>query len=160
VLLLASPALAGWYFTVSPPHGAPFDVGPWSSDSDCADTLGSALYSHPYGCHLGWQPAKHWCRITGNGFLYPKDATFPIPADYPIQVTNCFKAKKSEVTSEKAGWYFFFYSETDGSVRGCNRYKKSKALADTNLGDEIGYYHDMACPGAPCFSIGSDTACN
>ena len=149
---------SGWYFTVTPPHGFTLFVGPWQSDSHCADMLGSAIYSHPWKCHLTGKPAD--CVITGNGFMYPQSYPYPVPASEPIKYTNCAQMDKKTTTGQQPGNYFLFYSTTAGSVEKCGKYKADLKLTQTIPGDQIGYYNDMKCPGAPCFSIGEDTACN
>lgn len=147
-----------WYFNITPPNGGPmYSVGPYYNDAFCADTLGSVLYSHPFACHLGY--TKYGCRITGNGFAYPSDFPFPVPASEQIPGSGCVEEKRSSA-SLPAGWYFLFYTATGGSVEKCSSLSHFRELAKTIPGDEIPDYRDMRCPGAPCFSVGFDTACN
>src|ERR1700722_10021015 len=85
----AQPSQAGgWYFSITPPHGQTFDVGPYASHWDCNDMCGSALYSHPFACHFTGLP--HDCRIIGNGFAYPKGFPFPVAAGEEIPSNGCF----------------------------------------------------------------------
>jgi hypothetical protein len=149
----------GWYWSITPPNGPTFNVGPYPSDSECADMLGSAIFSHPWACHLGEGPTNVTCRITGNGFMYPKSYPYPVPASEPIKYQNCFKAYAKPAHGQAAGWYFLFYSTTKGAVVQCSKWKEDQKLANTVPGDQIGYYSDQSCPGWPCFSVGFDTAC-
>lgn len=159
LLLIDIPlAEAGWYFEITPPNSGPsFRVGPYSNRWDAADMLGSALYSHPFACHL--DPSNFNCRITGNGFGYPKGFEFPVPLNDLIPGLGPFKGRSGS-DDLPAGWYFLFYTATGGSVEKCSSLKYFKKLERTVPGDEIGHYRNMQCPGAPCFSVGFDTACN
>jgi hypothetical protein len=157
LLLGASAADAGWYFTINPPNGGlPFLVGPYNNYSDAADTLGSALFASPWACHLQW--SKYNCRIIGNGFAYPGDFPYPVPGDEVIPSPNLTRASKGSYSLAK-GWYFLFYTAIGGSIEKCSELKAFKVLARNVPGDEIPRYSDMQCPGAPCFSVGFDTAC-
>ena len=157
LLVSASIAHAGWFFMITPPNGGPsFPVGPYKDDAACADTLGSAIYSHPYACHL--HPSAKNCRITGDGFAYPKGFPYPVSADEQIPGGACFE-EESESYNLPRGWYFLFYTATDGSIEKCSKLNEFKKLARVVPGDEIPDYSDMRCPGAPCFSVGFDTAC-
>jgi hypothetical protein len=159
--LARSPAYAqqGWYFKISPPHGPAFDVGPYQTQSACADMLGSALYAHPWGCHLGGKD----CSIIGNGFAYPASYPYPVPADKQIPGSACFEADAQHLpdggTALPRGWYFLYYSARKGSVEKCSDYPKFKKRAKTTPGDQIANYSEMRCFGAPCFSVGFSTAC-
>jgi hypothetical protein len=158
LLIGASVAHAGWFFTITPPNGGPsFLVGPYKNYSQAADTLGSALFSHPFACHLHW--SVHNCRITGNGFAYPKDFPYPVPPDLVIPGATLVEDNTRSYDLPK-GWYFLFYTATGGSVEKCSSLKRFRKLAREVPGDEIPRYVNMRCPGAPCFSVGFDTACN
>ena len=158
LLFRASAVHAGYFFYIDPPNGGPsIPVGPYKSYGDCADTLGSALYSHPFACHLHWSPNN--CRIIGNGFAYPSDFPYPVPPDLLIPVNEVFNQKKGP-NDLKKGWYFLFYTATGGSIEKCSQLKKFEELASQIPGDEVPAYRNMNCPGAPCFSVGFDTACN
>ncbi len=158
LLLGASVADAGYFFSITPPNGGPsFPVGPYKSYGAAADTLGSALYSHPFACHLHWSPYN--CRTIGNGFAYPEDFPYPVPPDQQIPI-NAVYEDNSQLNNLKIGWYFFFYTATGGSVEKCSSLKEFQELAREVPGDEIPDYRDMRCPGAPCFSVGFDSACN
>jgi len=150
-------AQPGWFFSITPPSGPEFLVGPYSDHWDCNDMLGSALYSHPFACHT--DPSNFNCRITGNGFAYPKDFPYPVPANEIIPSLGCFKSKTTR-TYVKPGWYFLFYTPAGGSLERCGEYRAFKLLAKTVPGDDIGFYKNRGCFGAPCFSVGFDTACN
>ena len=148
-------ASEGWYFGLTIGESPLVPIGPYPNRADCADMAGSGLYSHPWRCHLGYPQ----CEITGNGFFYPKDYSYPVPDDAPIQFTNCFRADSATTPHQNWGWYFLFYTPTKVSIQRCRNYDEYAALADTVTGDEIANYSDMRCPGAPCFSVGFDTAC-
>ena len=155
LVINTSIAHAGWFFTITPPNGGPsFPVGPYSNLSYCRDMLGSALYAHPFACHLG----RPECQNIGNGFAYPKDFPYPVSADRQIPSDDCFE-ENSRVSNLRRGWYFLFYTATGGSVEKCSSYHKFQRLTEEIPGDEIANYSDMRCPGAPCFSVGFDTAC-
>src|ERR1700722_12456806 len=77
---LAGPAIAGnYYFNVIAPNGTVIPVGPYPNYSVASDTFGSALYSHPWACHLGLGPTKITCRNIGNGFAFPRYMPYPVP---------------------------------------------------------------------------------
>jgi hypothetical protein len=149
----AQPSQAGgWYFSITPPHGQTFDVGPYASHWDCNDMCGSALYSHPFACHFTGLP--HDCRIIGNGFAYPKGFPFPVPAGEEIPSNGCFWSNEPPLRS---GNYFFFYTNTTGSIEECSKFRKFNALAKDTPGDEIAVTKRVC--GGPCFTVGTDTAC-
>lgn len=150
-----------WYWTATPPaSGAqPIYVGPYPNLWDCRDMLGSALYSHPFACHITGPNPPSNCRITGNGFAYPKDYPFPVPSDMMIASADCV-ASDDPALRLKAGWYFLYYTVNGGGVASCKEYKEYKELATITPGMELGCYRNKLCPGAPCFSVGFDTACN
>jgi hypothetical protein len=160
---LAGPAMAGnYYFNVIAPNGTVIPVGPYANYSDASDTFGSALYSHPWACHLGLGPTKITCRNIGNGFAYPRDIPYPVPSnepDYDMLRESPYNQNNSPYKL-KRGWYFLFFTTTGGSIEKCTDLRKAQELVRTVPGDEIGYYRDSRCPGAPCFSVGFDTACN
>jgi hypothetical protein len=162
--LFTAPAQAGWFYTITPPNGGPsFLVGPYPNDFQCADMLGSAIFSHPWACHLGKGPTSITCRNTGNGFIYPADFPFPVVLPYPSIYdpgVNCFEMPNKKGVGQKKGWYFLFYTATGGTVEKCSNLARLQELARTVPGAEIPAYADMRCPGAPCFSVGFDTACN
>jgi hypothetical protein len=160
---LTGPAIAGqFYFDVIAPNGAVIPVGPYPNYSVAADTFGSALYAHPWACHLGLGPTKKTCRNIGNGFAFPRYMPYPVPRsepDFVMLAESPYKASNSPYKL-KSGWYFLFFTTTGGSIEKCSDLPKAQELVKTVPGDEIGYYRDLACPGAPCFSVGFDTACN
>lgn len=159
---LAPPIPAGgWYFDVIPPSGgAKIPVGPYRSYYDACDTFGSALFYHPFACHL--YPSKFNCRALGNGFAFPHDIPFPVPANEPdaVMVTTGPYQDPGSPNALKRGWYFLFFTTTGGSIEKCSGLATAEKLVRTVPGDEIGYYKNLHCPGAPCFSVGFDTACN
>lgn len=144
-----------WYFTITPPHGDSFYVGPYKNYSDASDMLGSAIYSHPFACHLGGN-----CRATGNGFAYPKDYPFPVPDNLTITGEAPVQVLDDKEIAVPRGWYFLFYTSISGSLEQCKDLGQFKSLARTVPGDEIPFYKNKKCPKAPCFSVGFDTACN
>jgi|HubBroStandDraft_2_1064218.scaffolds.fasta_scaffold35968_2 hypothetical protein len=161
---LAGPAIAEgqFYFNVVAPNGTVIPVGPYPNYSQASDTFGSALYSHPWACHLGLGPTKITCRNIGNGFAYPQYMPFPVPIGEP-DYAMLGEAPYNENDSPdklKRGWYFLFFTTTGGSIEKCSDLGIARKLVKTVPGDEIGYYRDLKCPGAPCFSVGFDTACN
>lgn len=164
---LAAPTVAGekrrqhWYWTVTPAatQAQVIYIGPYNTLAGCRDMLGSAIFSHPWGCHLGWQPASATCRNIGNGFAYPANYPYPIPTDMQITGQDCVQNDNPGLRL-RSGWYFLYYTIMGGGVAACREHKKFEALAEITPGMELGYYDDRLCPGAPCFSIGSDTACN
>ena len=162
----------GWYWGVQSPSNGPESpntgpelwVGPYSSDSDCADMYGSAIYAHPWECHLTGQD----CGIIGNGFAYPESYPYPVPADEVIAGNlNCQEMTIANNPYTVAdGWYFLYYPLSGAqligstSLKTCTElYAQYASLALTTPGAQIGYYSDSKCPGAPCFSVGTDTAC-
>lgn len=150
-----------WYWTATPPaSGAqPIYIGPYPNLWDCRDMLGSALYAHPFACHLDGPNPPSNCRIIGNGFAYPKGYPYPVPSDMMIPSADCVESDDPSLKL-KAGWYFLYYTVSGGGVATCNEYKKYKEMAEITPGMELGHYYNMQCPGAPCFSVGFDTACN
>ena len=154
-LIKTTIAHAGWFYMITPPNGGPsFPVGPYKNLSNCRDMLGSALFAHPFACHLG----KPQCQNIGNGFAYPKDFAYPVSADDQIPSNDCFQDNTGSL-GQRRGWYFLFYTATGGSIEKCSSYKYFADLATKVPGDEVANYSDMRCPGAPCFSVGFDTAC-
>lgn len=161
---LAGPAVADgqFYFNVIAPNGTVIPVGPYPNYSQASDTFGSALYTHPWACHLGLGPTKITCRNIGNGFAYPQNMPYPVPTNEP-DYAMLGEAPYNENNSPdklKRGWYFLFFTTTGGSIEKCSDLHIAQKLVKTVPGDEIGYYRDLKCPGAPCFSVGFDTACN
>ena len=126
-LIDVSTVHAGWFFTITPPNsGAAFPVGPYSDLATCLDTLGSALYSHPYACHL--HPSNRNCRITGDGFAYPKGFPYPVSADEQIPNGSCFEDNSGRYDLRR-GWYYLFYTATGGSVEKCSSFKHFSKMA-------------------------------
>lgn len=152
-----------WYWTVIPPAAAAetIYVGPYPSRWDCRDMLGSAIYAHPWACHIGLKPTAVTCRIIGNGFAYPADYPYPVPPDMYITGQDCVESDDPGLR-RKAGWYFLYYTVDGGGIEACKdkEYKRFKELSAITPGMDLGHYRDWGCPGAPCFSIGWDTACN
>ncbi len=149
----AQPSQAGgWYFSMTPPHGQTFDVGPYKTHFQCNDMCGSALYSHPFACHRTGLPKD--CGIIGNGFAYPKDFPFPVPLDEEIPSNGCFWSNEPGLSRGK---YFFFYTNTGGSIERCANFNHFNNLAKEVQGDEIATTRRNC--GGPCFTVGSDTAC-
>jgi hypothetical protein len=142
----------GWYFSITPPHGQTYDVGPYKTHWDCNDMCGSALYSHPFACHLtGLQKD---CGIVGNGFAYPKGFVFPVPLDQEIPSNGCFHSNEP---GQPRGKYFFFYTNTGGSIEKCANFNEFNDLAKQTPGDEVATTRRNC--GGPCFTVGTDTAC-
>lgn len=150
-----------WYWTATPPaNGAsPIFIGPYGTLMGCRDMLGSALYSHPFACHLTGPHPPANCRITGNGFAYPKNYPYPVPSDMYIPSVDCIESDDPSLRLRR-GWYFLYYTVNGGGVAVCREYRKYRELAEMTPGMEVGNYSEMHCPGAPCFSVGMDTACN
>jgi hypothetical protein len=163
LVALAGPAVAGdWYFKVIAPSGTAIPVGPYPNYSEASDTFGSALYAHPWACHLGRGPTAVTCRNIGNGFAFPRYMPYPVPRsepDYDMIAESPYEENNSPYKL-KRGFYFLFFTTTGGSIEKCSDLPKALALVRTVPGDEIGYYRDSRCLGAPCFSVGFDTACN
>ena len=160
---LVGPAIAGeYYFNVIAPNGTVIPVGPYPNYSVAADTFGSALYSHPWACHLGLGPTKITCRNIGNGYAFPRYMPYPVPRNEPdyLMLAEAPYNEKNSPYKLKRGWYFLFFSTTGGSIEKCSDLSKARELVRTVPGDDIGYYQNSRCPGAPCFSVGFDTACN
>src|SRR5713226_4240696 len=96
MMLVTVPAHAGrWFFSMTPPHGQTFNVGPYPSHADCNNMLGSAHFRHPFACHI--DPSDFNCRIIGNGFAYPKSYPFPVPKDMVIPGGDCFESNEPGV---------------------------------------------------------------
>jgi hypothetical protein len=150
----AQPSQAGgWFFSITPPHGQTYDVGPYKNHYQCNDMDGSALYSHPFACHLTGLPKD--CRIIGNGFAYPKGTAFPVPLKEVIPSRDgCFLSNQPGLPRGK---YFFFYTNTGGSVEECADFGYFNNLAKTIPGDKIATTRKNC--GGPCFTVGTDTAC-
>jgi hypothetical protein len=160
---LTGSAIAGdWYFKVIAPNGTAIPVGPYPNRSEAADTFGSALFAHPWACHLGLGPTSITCRNIGNGFAFPKYMPYPVPANEPdaAMLPTGPYAENNSPYKLKGGWYFLFFTITGGSIEKCSDLPEARELVRTVPGDEIGYYRNSRCPGAPCFSVGFDTACN
>ena len=161
--VLATPAIAGnYYFNVIAPNGTVIPVGPYPNYSVASDTFGSALYAHPWACHLGLGPTAVTCRNIGNGFAFPRYMPYPVPIsepDYVMLAESPYQDNNSPYKL-KRGWYFLFFTSVGGSIEKCSGLREAQNLVRTVPGDEIGYYRDLRCPGAPCFSVGFDTACN
>ena len=163
LVAFAGPAIAGeWYFNEIAPNGTVIPVGPYPNRSEAADTFGSVLCSHPWACHLGLGPTSVTCRNTGNGFGFPKSMPYPVPVnepDYEMLDQGPYEAVDPPYKL-KPGLYFFFFTATGGSIEKCSNLARARQLVRTVPGDDIGYYKNSRCWGAPCFSVGFDTACN
>ncbi len=160
---IARPAIAGsYYFDVIAPNGTVIPVGPYPNYGEAADTLGSALYAHPFACHLGLGPISVTCRIIGNGFAFPRYMHYPVPISEPayVMLAEGPYEEKNSPFKLKSGWYFLLFTATGGSIEKCSDLHRARKLVRTVPGDEIPYYRNSRCPGAPCFSVGFDTACN
>lgn len=160
---LAQPVIAAeFYFNVITPSGTVIPVGPYPNYSEASDMFGSALFSHPWACHLGLGPTKITCRNIGNGFAFPRYMPYPVPPDEPdySMLDESPYDQKNSPYKLRAGWYFLFFTTTGGSIEKCSDLSKARQLVRTVPGDEIGYYRNLSCQGAPCFSVGFDTACN
>lgn len=151
-----------WYWGVRAPNAPDVAssyvlVGPYASNSDCADMLGSAIYYHPFSCHLG----SGDCRILGNGFIHPQDLPYRIPSD---SIWNGIYQLCQQIANgpRYSNSVFVFYSNnfSNISVESCDQYADALDLAKTVVGDAIGFYFNSDCPGAPCFTTTTDTACN
>jgi hypothetical protein len=119
--------------------------------------LGSAIFAHPWACHT--DPSGFNCRNIGNGFAYPKSYPYPLTPDLYLTGPDCVKSADPSLRLKKS-WYFLYYTIDGGGVEACKEYKTYKEVAKITPGMELGFYRDSKCPGAPCFSVGSDTACN
>lgn len=155
----------GWYFPVVPPSGdgTIFYVGPYHTIAGCQDMYGSAIYYHPFACHLTGPHPPSNCRILGNGFAYPRDYPYPVPSnDVIVGVADGGGCVKRTIAADdpKQGWYFLFYTHNSSTLVKCKDYKADSKLSAYNPSEQVGYYHNKSCPGAPCFSVGFDTACN
>jgi hypothetical protein len=154
-----------WYFPVVPPpgDGPVFYVGPYATLAGCRDMYGSAIYSHPWACHITGPNPPSNCRNIGNGFAYPKGYPYPVPpSEAIVGVYNggdCAKLTRSK-DDPQPDWYFLFYGPNASFVVKCRDYNADKKLSAYNPAYQVGHYQDMRCPGAPCFSIGYDSACN
>ena len=153
----------GWFFPIQSPAGdtpTRFYVGPYVTRAQCQDMFGSAIYSHPFACHEGWSPSN--CAITGNGFAYPLHYPYPVPESMDLTADQSCVLMPLTVDNTRNGNVFIFYGPNGTSgMRACSQWHDSKLLVDTpNSPYLMGNYVDMQCPGAPCFSIASDTACN
>lgn len=150
-----------WYWPVTPPAAGAetIYVGPYPNRWDCQDMFGSAIYAHPWACHLGLKPASIACRIIGNGFAYPADYPFPAPPGEYIISQDCVE-NDDPALRLKRGWYFLYYTVNGGGVAACKDYARFKELSTITPGMDLGDYRDQRCPGAPCFSVGMDSACN
>ena len=157
------PSREGWYFTVTPPtgDGPAFNVGPWPTQGQCQDTLGSAIYHHPLACHITGPHPPVNCRILGNGFAYPEAWPFP-PVQQIVSPQGCFSAPRDKAMDLPAGNYFLFYGPGSSQAmrEGGGRYKAAQAKAHADPRYQIGYYANAKCPGAPFFAVGADNACN
>lgn len=80
--------------------------------------LGSAIFSHPWACHLGQQPASITCRNLGNGFAYPKDYFYPLPANMQLTGQHCVESDNPDLRLHR-GWYFVYYTRQGGGVAAC-----------------------------------------
>lgn len=163
-----TPVSQAWYFVVTPPpgDGPAFNVGPWvgtNGHAMCNDTLGSALYSHPYECHITGPVGKN-CINTGNGFAYPKGYPYPVPT--AMQIVNgqgCVNLPRNKTTDLSMGLYFLFYGPNQSAVlkEGGGRWKAAMAKVKADpVHYAVGNYSDMRCPDAPFFAVGNDNACN
>jgi hypothetical protein len=160
-----APVKEAWYFPVVPPpgDGAVFYVGPYKTLGGCRDMYGSAIYSHPFACHFTGPHPPSNCRNIGNGFAYPKDYPYPVPPNDAIvglyEGCDCMKRARTK-DDPKTGWYFLFYGPNGSIAAKCKDYKADAKLSAYNPAYQVGYYENMRCPGAPCFSIGFDSACD
>lgn len=154
----AKPVHNGYYWYVDPPYVGQerIFVGPYPNLAYCRDMLGSAIFSHPWACHLTGEPKD--CVNTGTGFAYPAGWPYPFTPETTITGPDCVLKDRSTVKQPSSGiWRFLYYSPSESGIAACVSMKKIK----TTIPDvRIGRYADMRCPGAPCFSIWNDTACN
>jgi len=147
------------YWTVTPrvAGAATIYIGPYDDLAGCRDMLGSAIFAHPWACHT--DPSGFNCRNIGNGFAYPKSYPYPLTPDLYLTGPDCVRSADPSLRLKKS-WYFLYYTIDGGGVEACKEYKTYKEVAKITPGMELGFYRDSKCPGAPCFSVGSDTACN
>jgi hypothetical protein len=157
-----------YYWIENSPDGtSQVAVGPYNTLAQCRDMLGSALYSHPWACHIYGPngPPDTNCEITGNGFGYPEDWPYPATTTMPSSDCSYLIVGGSLPTGAPAnatGSYFLSGSSNSQVVllpKG-NGTNYSNAVAAEATGGWVGYYHDMSCPGAPYFGVGVDNACN
>lgn len=160
---LTTLAPEAWYWgAYSPDRTKRIWVGPYGSLLGCRDMLGSATYAHPYACHVAGPHPPSNCKIIGNGFAYPAHWGFPVPADRMMVSHDCTRLPRGPYTNRR-GWYFLSgTAPSDVQLQACRaghyrRARKASAIAGSDAW--IARYSDLACPGAPCFSVGIDTAC-
>jgi hypothetical protein len=151
-----------WFFPIQPPRGdgEVFYVGPYENQEKCQDTFGSAIFSHPIKCHETGLPAD--CANIGNGFAYPANWPYPVPAALTLTPSQLCVKLPDTALNNRSGLFFLFYGPNGASgVKACGEYAADRALADkAGSGYLIGNYANMQCPGAPCFTIPVDSACD
>lgn len=156
----ARPSAQSWYWILHPIASSAPDlyIGPYPSLAICRDMLGSAIYSHPFACHMG-SHSPGACAITGNGFAYPTNYPFPVPADLQLTAPDCVPAAPTPPL--RRGWYFVYQTPNGAGIAACSQYRHFAAFSQTTPGLDLGHYADSRCSGAPCFSVGGkSTACN
>ena len=132
-----------------------FQVGPYWTQRNCQDTFGSAIFNHPIACHLTGKAAD--CINLGNGFAYPKGYIYPpVPSLTPADDQGCKHLPVEGVNWHAQGLYFIYYKAGGSGIAACSQYKTMSKDPDVL----VGLYKNITCPGAPCFTISADTACN
>lgn len=127
--------LASWIFTVTAIDGTQaVTVGPYKTVGGCRDWLGSALYLHPFKCHL--HPTEHNCRIIGNGYAYPEGWPYPSPVTLPS--IDCTESSDPVAPN---GFGYFSYSPSGVHIEGgkwgkygCGRRRKTAAMRGAVVG--------------------------
>lgn len=142
-----------FYYNLTPREGGQAClVGPWNTLAACRDNLGSALYSHPFQCHISG-PTGGACRNLDSGYGYPKGAGLH-PA-WQIPDSDCSLIPIIH-THERNHWVRFYYSDTGE----CTVAIKGKPISVP--AGSFTYYADSQCPGWPWIFIGDrpDQVCN
>ena len=85
-------------------------VGTYNSEYGCKDWLGSAIYLHPWACHI--HPTNYNCRIIGNGYAFA--ANWPFPTE-DITSGTCFN-NSGHASSNR--YWFYWYNSLGGSKVG------------------------------------------
>jgi hypothetical protein len=146
-----------FYYNLTPREGGQAClVGPWNTLAACRDNLGSALYSHPFQCHISG-PAGGNCRNLDSGYGYPQGAGLH-PA-WQIPDSDCQLIPIIH-THERGKWVRFYYSDTGE----CTVAIKGKPISVP--AGSFTYYAGKQCPGWPWIYIGDtggpggDGVCN
>lgn len=159
-----APVQMGYYIQLQPQVNGPIGlVGPWCSLAAARDVLGSALYSHPFICHITGPHPPANCRITGNGFAYPAGTPYPPPHQIPSSDVVQLPLAGNP---DQHGWMGLYYAN-DGTVTVFPAKDRPiyRAKVQAGLG-AFPLYVNKACPGWPNILVGyggngqGDGACN